>query len=177
MHAWHGDTFLCEAQSLRSLSKDENSTCRWQRRAKSERVASTNAGCRASKRSIFQVDRNADLFFHVLQSNRPHYKLHAFVIMPDHFHLLLTPGDIALERCLQLIKGGFSRRYHLELSGLRDVWQKGFADHRIRDRVDYDKHLRYIDQNPVAAGLVSHPGEYQWSSTSRVLREKKSLSG
>ena len=97
--------------------------------------------------------------------------------MPDHFHLLLTPGDIALERCLQLIKGGFSRRYHLELGGLRDVWQKGFADHRIRDRDDYDKHLRYIEQNPVAAGLVASPEEYEWSSASRSLREKRSLSG
>ena len=134
------------------------------------------ANC-ASKRSIFQVERHASLFFDILQLNREHYKLHAFVIMPDHFHLLFTPGDIALERCLQLIKGGFSRRYHLELGGLRDVWQKGFADHRIRDRADYDKHLRYIEQNPVAAGLVASPEEYEWSSASRMLRERKCLSG
>jgi putative transposase len=134
------------------------------------------ANC-ASKRSVFQVERAAALFFEVLQHNRQHFRLHAFVIMPDHFHLLLTPGGVALERCLQLIKGGFSRRYHLELGGLRDVWQKGFADHRVRDREDYDKHLRYIEQNPVAAGLVSSAELYPWSSASRVLREKKSLSG
>ena len=134
------------------------------------------ANC-ASKRSVFQVAQAAELFFDVLQHNRQHYKLHAFVIMPNHFHLLLTPSGAALERCLQLIKGGFSRRYRLELGGLRDVWQKGFADHRVRDREDYDKHLRYIEQNPVAAGLVSSAELYPWSSVSRVLREKKSLSG
>lgn len=38
------------------------------------------------------------------------YKIHAFVVMPDHIHLLLTPQDIVLERAMQLIKGGFSHR-------------------------------------------------------------------
>ncbi len=65
------------------------------------------ANC-ASKRPLFHVDRNAQLLFETIQHYREHYKLHAFVIMPDHFHLLLTPQAITLERCLQLIKGGFS---------------------------------------------------------------------
>jgi REP element-mobilizing transposase RayT len=78
---------------------------------------------------------------------------------------------------LQFVKGGFSRRYHLELGGLRDVWQKGFADHHCRDREDFLKHKTYIEQNPVRAGLCASAEEYEWSSASRVLREKKSLSG
>ena len=133
------------------------------------------ANC-AGKRSLFQVDRNSALLFQVLQHYREHYKLHAFVLMPDHFHLLLTPQAMTLERCLQLIKGGFSRRYHLE-GGLKDVWQKGYADHRCRDREDFVKHKTYIEQNPVAAGLCPSAGEYAWSSASLVLREKNSLGG
>ncbi len=86
------------------------------------------ANC-ASKRTLFQMDSNAALLFETIQHYREHYKLHAFVLMPDHLHLLLTPVDITLERCMQLIKGGFSHRYH-QAGGLNDVWQTGYADHR-----------------------------------------------
>ncbi len=130
----------------------------------------------ASKWTIFQVERTAELLFQTFQHYREHYKLHAFAIMPDHVHLLLTPQAITLERCLQLIKGGFSRQYHLQ-GGLKDVWQKGFADHRCRDREDYLKHKRYVEQNPVSAGLAQAAEDYPWSSASRTLRNKHSLSG
>ena len=57
----------------------------------------------------------------VLQDYRKHgrFALHAFLIMPDHLHLLLTPApDVSLKKALQLIKGGFSFR----LKSKRDVW-------------------------------------------------------
>ena len=95
--------------------------------------------------------------------------------MPDHLHLLLTP-ETTLERCLHFIKGGFSHQYHVQ-GGLLDVWQRGYADHRCRDREDYRKHKQYIEQNPVKAGLAHTAEDYSWSSTSRSLREKHSLSG
>jgi REP-associated tyrosine transposase len=57
------------------------------------------------KHSLFQSDRMANLFLEVLLHYRTQqkYLLHEFVIMPDHFHLLLTP-TLTLERALQLIK-------------------------------------------------------------------------
>jgi putative transposase len=63
-------------------------------------------------RRLFQVAAKAELFLETLQHYRRegHYKLHAFVVMPDHIHLLLTPQEFALERVIQLIKGGFSHR-------------------------------------------------------------------
>ena len=133
------------------------------------------ANC-ADKRSILQVERSSELMLKVLQHYRGHYRLHAFVLMPDHLHLLLTPQDITLERCLQLVKGGFSRRYHME-GGLKDVWQRGFADHRCRDRADFLEHKTYIEQNPIKAGLSSLAEEYGWSSASRSLIQRHSLGG
>ena len=73
-------------------------------------------------------------------------------------------------------QGGFSRAYHLE-GGLKDVWQTGYADHRCRDLEDYLQHKTYIEQNPVAAGLCSAAEDFPWSSASRMLRERQSLSG
>src|SRR3990172_9371536 len=53
------------------------------------------------------------------------YLLHAFVLMPDHIHLILTPGpEISLERAVQFIKGGSSRRISRQLNFRLPVWQR-----------------------------------------------------
>src|SRR5271168_2670546 len=58
-------------------------------------------------RRLFHVETNAKLFIETLQHYRAEglYKLHAFVVMPDHVHLLLTTDDLA--KAIQGIKGGF----------------------------------------------------------------------
>ena len=104
------------------------------------------------RRRLFQVSQNVELFIETLQNYRRegHYKLHALVVMPDHIHLRLTPETISLERAIGLIKGGFSH----QLGSKLPVWQRGFTDHRIRDREEYVARLKYIAQNPVRARLA-----------------------
>ena len=95
------------------------------------------------------------------------FQLHAFVLMPDLFHILLTLSDTTtLERAVQYIKGGSSRKIGEKLTFQFPVWQSGFSDHRIRDAKDYETHVLYIDQNPVKRGLVAHASGYTWSSAS-----------
>ena len=118
-----------------------------------------------NRRRLFQQATNAELFLETLQHYRRegHYKLHAFVVMPDHIHLLLTPQDITLERAVMLIKGGFSHRLKSKLP----VWQRGFTDHRIRDREDFIAHRSYIHHNPVRSRLCQRPEDYPYSSAHR----------
>ena len=118
-----------------------------------------------NRRRLFQVGATAELLLDTLQHYRRegHYKLHAFVVMPDHIHILLTPEKIALERALMLIKGGFSRR----LASKLPVWQRGFTDRRIRDREDFITHRDYIHNNPVRARLCQLPEDYPYSSAFR----------
>jgi hypothetical protein len=74
------------------------------------------------RRDLFQVDKIARLFIEVLFGYREQkkYLLHEFIVMPDHFHLILTPTGITLERAMQLVKGGFSFQLNknLKLSGM-----------------------------------------------------------
>ncbi len=100
--------------------------------------------------SIFKKESLARLWLDVLYENRKlrRYLLHEFVLMPDHFHLILTPApDKSLERALQYIKGGFSFRVKRELAYKGLPWEEGFTNHRIRDYEDYQKHRDYIHQN------------------------------
>ncbi len=116
------------------------------------------------RRELFRLETWARLFFKTLLLHRgDSYFLHEFVLMPDHFHVLLTP-TIALERAVQLIKGGFSFRVKKELGSNAEIWQRGFSDHRVRDFEDYEKHLHYIHLNPVKKRLCMNPAEYRFSS-------------
>ena len=89
------------------------------------------------------------------------YQLHAFVIMPDHLHLLITPVE-SVEKSVQLIKGGFSFRAKRELEWNGEIWQAGFTDHRIRDEEDWDRHLEYIRTNPIEARLAEDIALYEF---------------
>src|SRR5438876_6679758 len=116
---------------------------------------------------LFRSQPEAELMMDVLVHYREQmrYVLHEFVIMPDHLHLLLTPeADISIERALQLIKGGFS--YRLGKAKRGPVWQESFANHRIGEQHDYERHAGYIRMNPVRARLVERPEMYPYSSAS-----------
>jgi putative transposase len=118
-----------------------------------------------NRRRLFQVAANAELFLEVLQQYRRegYYKLHAFVVMPDHIHLLLTPQGASIERVVGLIKGGFSYRVGSKFP----VWQRGFTDHRIRNDNEFQTRREYIHQNPVRARMVEVAELYPYSSAYR----------
>jgi putative transposase len=117
------------------------------------------------KQNLLQSQRMAELLLDVLFHYRAQgkYLLHEFVLMPDHFHVLITPTE-TLERALQLIKGGFSFRARKELGFGGEIWQKSFYDRRVRDVEEYYAFREYIRRNPVKRGLVRVAKEYLYSS-------------
>ncbi|SRR6266852_2455062 len=121
--------------------------------------------CAFQKQQLLQSERMARLFLDVLLNCRSQekYLLHEFVLMPDHFHLLITPLS-TLERALQLIKGGYSFRAKKELGFQGEIWEKSFYDRRVRDWEQYCAFRLYIHWNPVERCLVSVPEEYPYSS-------------
>jgi len=109
----------------------------------------------------------AQLFIDVLRSYTlaGKFKVHDFVVMRNHVHLLLTiDGAMSIEKAMQLVKGNFSYRAKKELGFMGEVWQRGFSDVRITDEKSFAAHQQYIYNNPVRAGLASTPEEYRYSS-------------
>jgi putative transposase len=123
------------------------------------------------KRALFGHRPNAELFLQILDEQRKLGRgyLHEFVLMPDHFHLLITPAEKnSLEKLMQYIKGGFSFRYNRQRSAKLAVWQEGFTQHRIHGTDDYARHREYIHENPVRASLVEAAAHYEWSSANAM---------
>ena len=107
----------------------------------------------------------AALFLETLQHYRRDglYKLHTYVLMPDHVHLLLTTTD--LPRAMQHLRGGFSRKLPNALA----VWQRGYSDRLIQSREDFLTHRDYIHENPVRSRLSQLPEDYLYSSAHRSV--------
>jgi putative transposase len=107
----------------------------------------------------------AGLFVEVLFHYRSQgkYLLHEFVVMPDHFHLLITPVE-TLERAVQLVKGGFFYRARKELNFTGEIWQPSYYDRRVRDLEEYFAFRDYIRRNPMKRGLAQLPEGFVYSS-------------
>lgn len=95
------------------------------------------------------------------------YISHAYVVMPNHVHLLLTP-KIELALITKSLKGITARRANATLAASGETfWQKESYDHVVRRQDEFERIRRYIEQNPVRAGLVADAADYRWSSAGR----------
>ncbi len=92
------------------------------------------------------------------------YDLHAFVVMPNHVHILLTPSA-SLDRITKGIKGMTAREANriLGRSGQR-FWQDESFDHWVRSGAEFRRIQSYIERNPVSPGLAEKPEDWPWSS-------------
>jgi putative transposase len=119
------------------------------------------------RQNLFVIELYVRIFLKMLYRHRREgrYELHAFVVMPEHVHLLLTPAlDVTIKRAIQLIKGASSHELGGMIGRKREVWQRGFTDHRIRNEVDFTHHQNYIHQNPVRRRIVASPAVYRYCS-------------
>jgi REP-associated tyrosine transposase len=97
--------------------------------------------------------------------DRGFYKLHAFALMPEHLHILLTPSDeTTIEKAMQMIKGGSAHQIGIERPQAFPIWHRSFHDRWIRDAEQFWQAKSYIEQNPVKARLVATAEQYPWSS-------------
>src|SRR5579864_7907917 len=95
------------------------------------------------------------------------YKLHAFVVMANHVHILIEP-NVPLARITQRLKGATARASNLILGreGNR-FWNEESFDHWVRNPGQFARIKNYIEQNPVKAGLTKSPQAWPWSSATQ----------
>ena len=98
------------------------------------------------------------------QGAKTDYVLHAWVVMPNHVHILLTPHT-DVSRLLQKLKGYTAREANKLLGGTgKPFWQDESYDRLVRSSEEFRRIQNYIIQNPVRAGLARSAEEYRWSS-------------
>jgi REP element-mobilizing transposase RayT len=93
------------------------------------------------------------------------YKLIAWVIMPNHIHLLIRPlNGWELDKILQSFKSFTAQEANKLLQRNGKFWMREYFDRRIRDNLHFEKTIRYIENNPVKARFCEKPGDWRFSS-------------
>jgi REP element-mobilizing transposase RayT len=118
-------------------------------------------GCWMRRREIAELVANAIKFFADAR-----YSLHAWVVMPNHVHAVLTPREEQrLSDILHSWKSFTSKKARalLKRNGQR-FWQAESYDHRVRDDDERARIVNYVENNPVKARLCARPEEWEWSS-------------
>jgi REP element-mobilizing transposase RayT len=99
-----------------------------------------------------------------------HFALHAYVVMPNHVHVLLEPR-VPLRRITTSLKGVSARDANAILGRTgKPFWQDESFDHWVRNSAELGRIRNYIHANPVKAGLATHPEAWTWSSAHRKWR-------
>ncbi|HKW28714.1 MAG TPA: transposase [Verrucomicrobiae bacterium] len=93
-----------------------------------------------------------------------HYRLLAWVVMPNHVHLLVEIWQTPQAQLIKDWKGYSARRINRVLNQRGKLWQDDYWDRYIRDETHYRKVVHYIESNPVKAGLVKSPEQWPFSS-------------
>lgn len=95
------------------------------------------------------------------------YRLCAWVLMPNHVHLVVDVWDKPLVVLLNTWKGRTSRAANQFLRRSGSFWQPGYFDTLIRDEAHQRRAVHYVEANPVKAGLTKEPADWPWSSAHR----------
>jgi putative transposase len=92
-----------------------------------------------------------------------HMLLHAFVVMPDHLHMLIT---LSGNRSLPSLMREFARQARISAANTCTSihWQRSFYDHKVREQEPVTEIVTYIENNPLRMNLVATPTDWLWSS-------------
>jgi len=124
------------------------------------------------RHTVFHKDGDFNAFCKVLAEavQRTDMRLLAYCLMPNHFHLALWPRhDGDLSTFMMWLLTAHVRRYHQHYHSSGHIWQGRFRAFPIQEDEHLLTVLRYIERNPVRAGLVKRAQDWAWSSASAII--------
>ncbi|MHB1653303.1 MAG: REP-associated tyrosine transposase [Desulfitobacteriaceae bacterium] len=125
------------------------------------------------RRNIFQDEEDKLRFIETLyekkQENR--FFLHAFCLMDNHIHLMLSEGVEDVAKVMKRISVSYVYYFNKKYKRVGHLFQDRFKSEIVEDDSYVLTLARYIHQNPVKAGMVKSVGEYKWSSYTCYLNE------
>jgi len=118
-----------------------------------------HGSCWLGRRDLAELAENI-----FLEADGHNYRLQAWVMMPNHVHLVVDIWDTPLVKLINGWKGWSSRETNKLLERRGPFWQEDYYDTVIRDQAHLKKAIRYTEQNPVKAYLTKTSRSWQWSS-------------
>jgi putative transposase len=120
-----------------------------------------------NKGTVFVDTSDYRFFLRLLQheSVRCSVAIHAYALMTNHFHLMATPAhEAGLSTLMQNLGRTYVPVFNLKHHRTGGLWEGRYRSFVIETESYWFKCMRYVELNPVRAGMVSRPDEYRWSS-------------
>lgn len=119
-----------------------------------------------NRQTLFLDDEDCTKFIQTLQRYRKicEYKLYAYCLMGNHFHLLLHENKESLETVMRRICGSYVFWYNKKYDRVGYLFQDRYKSEPVEDDTYFVVVLRYIFQNPIKAGIVNKINEYKWTN-------------
>jgi putative transposase len=117
--------------------------------------------------ACFFAEVDYSVYLHWLERAASTYRvaIHAYVLMPNHVHLLVTPGiDGGISRMMQYLGRHYVHYVNRTYRRRGALWERRFRAHLVETGSHLLTLYRYIERNPVRAGMVTAPDQYRWSS-------------
>lgn len=105
------------------------------------------------------------LRFLLKASLEEHCRIHAYCLMSNHVHLLVTPdADAACARFMKVVNQRYTQHFNRQHARTGTLWEGRYRSNVVHSSRYVLACYRYIELNPVRAGIVRHPADYPWSS-------------
>jgi len=128
-----------------------------------------------NKQPVFLEEDDYESYLRILRKWTGEFgvKVYGYCLMTNHVHLVLDPGsDVhSLAKAMKRASGRFTRRINRLHVRSGTLWESRFKSSPIQTAEYLLACCRYIDLNPVSAGMVMNPGEYRWSSFHQKTRD------
>ena len=130
-----------------------------------------------NRQTIFEDREDADKFLYTVQDVKETsgFDLYAYCLMTNHIHLLVKEGKEDFGQTMKRIGGKYVYWYNMKYERSGNLFQGRFKSEVVEDDEYLLMAMRYIHQNPVAAGMVKDPGNYPWSSYNDYLKDSKRI--
>ena len=120
-----------------------------------------------NREPVFQTDQDYEDFLDLVQSAQEKFPVRvlAYSLMPNHFHFVLWPLAAAdLSRGMHWLLSTHSHRYREKYESVGHVWQGRYKSLLVKDEAHLFTLMRYVEANPLRAGLCESCEEWRWSS-------------
>ena len=121
---------------------------------------------------IFRDDSDRERLLSLLleHAQRSKVAVHAYVLMDNHFHLLLTPETVeGVPQMMQSVGRSYVRYFNTRHARTGTLWEGRYRCSLIETEKYLLACMAYIDLNPVRAGMVSEPADFAWSSHRHLI--------
>ena len=124
----------------------------------------TNRGVRKGPIFYDMIDKHKFMLILADAHSKFKFKIHAYCLMNNHFHLLIQPSYSSISKIMQTIQQRYAIYFNRTYKSQGHVFQARYYFRVIDNPNDFLNVSKYIHMNPVVAGLVTKPQDYQWSS-------------